>query len=128
MKKGIDKERDLVNYLDFKGFTAVRIAGSGAGTKKARPDIIASNKVNVYAIELKSSSNNVINIKQRQVKELIRFSKDFGAIPKIAIKFNYEPYYFLSVNDLTPTKYGNYKIKKSDIYKFDKKRFLTYDC
>lgn len=125
MKKGLNKERDLINYLDFKGFKAVRVAGSGAGTKKPRPDILAGNKRNIYAIELKSSSKDVIYIKSYQVKNLIEFAKGFGAIPTIAIKFNYEPYYFLSVTDFKVTPNGNYKINKSDIYKFDKKRFLT---
>ena len=125
MKKGLNKERDLINYLDFKGFKAVRVAGSGAGTNKPRPDILAGNNRNIYAIELKSSSRDVIYIKKNQVKNLIRFAKGFGAIPTIAIKFNYEPYYFLSVNDFNITPNGNYKIKRSDIYKFDKKRFLT---
>lgn len=125
MKKGIQKERDLVNYLEYHNYKAVRVAGSGAGTKKARPDIIAGNKRNIYAIELKSSSRNSIYIKKEQIKELLEFSKLFGAVPVVAVKFNYLPYCFMSVNDLTVTRAGNYTINRDKAAKFKNKFVIT---
>lgn len=121
MKKGLNKERDLVNYLEFLGYSAVRTAGSGAGTKKARPDILAGNGYNIYGIELKSSSLNNIYVKSDQVKNLIKFCNNFGAVPVIAIKFTYLPYAFMSINDLKCTNKGNYKINRDMIKHFKNK-------
>lgn len=123
MKKGIDKERDLVNYLDFKGFRAVRVAGSGGGTKKDRCDILAGNGNKIYAIELKSSSKDRIYINKAQIRELYRFSRGFGAIPVIAVKFTYEPYKFIDFNDFIYTKRGNYCIKREMVENL-KNRFI----
>ena len=107
MKKGFDKERDLVDYLLCNGYEAVRVAGSGAGAKRGLPDIIAGNPNVKYAIELKSSSKDNIHFKREQINGLISFSKSFGAIPVVAAKFTYLHYIFLSIKDLKFTKKGN---------------------
>lgn len=125
MKKGIDKERDLCNYLNFNGYTVVRVAGSGAGTKRDTCDIIAGNGTDIYAIELKSSSRDNIYIKDKQVKQLIRFAKGFGAIPVIAVKFTYVGYCFLSTKDFYITDKGNYHITRDKCKKFVNKMVLT---
>lgn len=129
-KKGIDKERDLINFLEYHNLKAIRTAGSGGGTNKDRPDIIAGdiNKNIVYCIELKSTSKDFIYINQKQVKGLINFTNNFllNAVPVIAIKFNYMPYYFLSIHDLKSTKKGNYRIIKQDLNGF-KNRLVIPD-
>ena len=121
MKKGLNKERDLVNYLNFLGYSAVRIAGSGAGTKKPRPDILAGNGYNIYGIELKSSSRDNIYINSDQVKNLVKFCDNFGAVPVIAIKFTYLPYAFMSITDLNCTNKGNYIINRNKAKYFKNK-------
>lgn len=127
MKNGFDKERDLVDFLLFNGYEAVRVAGSGAGTKRGLPDIIAGKQTVKYAIELKSSTKNDIYIKKDQIKGLINFSNVFGAIPVIAIKFKCLPYSFMSVNDLPVLNSGNYKITRYMSEKFKNKLVLS-DC
>lgn len=124
MKKGLNKERELVNYLNNQGFKAVRIAGSGAGTKKDTCDILASNKRNIYAIELKSSSKDNIYINQKQIKELINFSNDFGSVPVVAVKFSYKPFIFLFIDNLNVTDKGNFKINRLELDKFKNKTVL----
>lgn len=111
-KKGISKERNLVNYLEKIGYTAVRIAGSGGGTERPLPDVIASNKKIIYGIELKSSSKKVIYIKKHQIENLKIFCDKFGAYPIICIKFNYIKYTFLKISNLIKTEKGNFKITK----------------
>ena len=123
-KKGIDKERDLVNFLEFNGIPALRVAGSGGGTKLDRPDIIASDGKKVYCIELKSSDGNYIYIDQNQVKELVRFSTRFNGMPVVAVKFNYLPYCFMSINDLNCTNKGNYKITRDKAKRFKNRLIL----
>ena len=120
---GIDKERDLVNWLYYKGVTALRCCGSGGGTKKPRPDIIAYKDNNYYAIELKSSIQDNVYINDKQVKNLIKFSKAFKSIPIIAVKFNLVKYCFLSIYDLKITDKGNYKFSRSEAVNFKNKYF-----
>lgn len=125
MKKGLDKERDLVNYLYSLGFAAVRVAGSGAGTKRDTCDILAGKEKDIYAIELKSSSKDNIYIDRKQIRELIRFSRRFGAKPRVAVKFTYEPYLFLRIQELRGTKKGNYKFTRKMVRYATEKRVLA---
>lgn len=113
-KKGMQQERNLVRYLNNKGYTAVRVAGSGAGTKRPTPDILASDGNKCYAIELKSSSKDLIYIDKNQVNGLKEFSYSFGAIPLLCVNFTYMDYYFISINRLTLSKGLNYKISRQE--------------
>ena len=125
MNIGTKKERDLVNYLNFNGFTAVRVTGSGGGTKNDRPDILAGNKGDIYVIELKSSSKDIVYLRKEQIKELYRFADGFGAVPVVAVKFTYLPYCFMSSKDLTVTKGGNYTFNREKARNFKNKFILT---
>lgn len=125
MKNGLNKERDLVNYLEYKGLPSVRVAGSGGGTRKDKPDIISFDKGKAYAIELKSSSNDSIYISEEQIKELYRFAERAGIIPVIAIKFTYLPYCFMTSRDLKVVGDGNYRIDREKASKFKNKLVLT---
>lgn len=125
MKNGFNKERDLVDFLLNHGYEAVRVAGSGAGTKRGLPDIIAGNSKAIYAIELKSSSKDNIHIRQEQLKGLIDFSKGFGAIPVVAVKFYRVPYAFLSMNDLRFSKAGNVNISREFARRFKNQLVLS---
>ena len=111
-KKWIRKERDLVKILENKGYSAVRVVGSGGGTERPLPDILTGNAKNIYGIELKSSSKNVIYIEKHQIQNLKKFCENFGAIPIICIKFNYIKYTFIKISNLTKTDKGNFKITK----------------
>ena len=112
-KKGSLEERWLVHYFENNGYAATRIPASGGATKSDRPDVLAGNGIDIYAVEVKSSKQDTIYIRGEQVTELIRFSLKFGAEPLICAKFNRKPYVLLKVNQLLKTKGGNYKINQS---------------
>ena len=114
-KKGSYEERYLVKYLEKHGYAATRIPASGGATKSDRPDVLAGNGEDIYAVEVKSSKKDVIYIRHEQLLELKRFSKKFGATPLVCVKFTREPYTILSTDQLNRTAYGNYKISREDI-------------
>lgn len=111
-KKGMNIERQVVKTLRKNGFEAVRVAGSGGGTKAPRPDIIAGNRFKKYAIEVKSSIGDRIYIQNKQIRDLRIFAKGFGAVPVVAIKFKYLKSVFLDIQDLSITENGNYTIDR----------------
>ncbi len=114
-KKGTNTERQVVKLFEQKGYAATRIPASGGATKSDRPDILCGNGHDIYAIEVKSSKKDTIYIRKEQIHELIRFAYKFGAKPLICVKFNRKPHTLLTVNQLSQTKGGNYRIKKTEI-------------
>jgi len=125
VNKGIDSERKCVVGLNNEGFFAVRVAGSGAGSKKPRPDILAGKNGKHYAIELKTSSNNEIYIKHAQICGLVEFSKGFGAIPMVCVKFARLPYVFMRINELYRSGEKTYYVSKKEALKRVKKDKYT---
>lgn len=120
-KKGLDKERELVNLLNENGFRAVRIAGSGGGSKKqGKPDILCINRSIAYAIELKSSCRDVIYINKNQINSLIRFCDGYGIYPLISVKFTRIPFVFLRLRDLECTDRGNRRISRETVRSLSK--------
>ena len=111
-KRGIKQERDLVNWLYDKGFQALRCAGSGAGTKRPLPDIMAGNQYFSYGIELKSSNQDYIRIADSQIEGLKYFCAGFGAVPIVCANFTRLPYAFFNINEIPLTRNGHYKITR----------------
>ena len=103
-KKGIQQERDLVNLLNENGFRAVRIAGSGAGSRgNPKPDVFCINSTIAYAIELKSSNRDVIYIDNKQIRSLISFCDGYGIYPLVCVKFSRVPFVFLRLRHKSTT-------------------------
>ena len=123
-KKGMQQERNLVRYLNNKGYPAVRVAGSGAGTKRPTPDILICDGRNHYAVELKSSSQNMIYISKDQVDNLKEFSDLFKAVPLICANFTYMNYCFFPIDRLTVTDGLNYKISRLEAKNNKKQLFV----
>lgn len=111
-RKGERRERELVNLLDGVGFAVMRAPASGSATDRELPDILAGNGESFYAIEAKSSSGNPIDLDAEEVDALIYFAENFGAIPRIAIRFDEEDWAFSAPDDLYVTEAGNYRVKK----------------
>lgn len=122
-KKGIEYERKLVRYLNKLGFMAVRTAGSGGGTPEPRPDVLAGNNKQIYSIEVKSSSKDMVYLKNKEVYELKEFANGFGAIPLICVKFPYMDFFFINPKRLIhcKTKGGNFKITR-EFVEFNKNK------
>ena len=124
-------EKELESLLEEEGFACVRSPASGKGGKKAdgtereQPDVIAGNGDVFYAFECKSSSDDVIYIKQEEIDDLKYFSMCFGAESKVGIRFNYCDWGFFDPEDMHRTNSGNYRIKKENINKGERISDIT---
>lgn len=98
--KGIAYERKLVRELYKEGFVGGRIAGSGGGTKEPKPDIIIGRNGKHFAIELKTSGQDIIHIREEQLDGLVVFAKLFGATPLLCVKFSRLPFVFMSIESV----------------------------
>ena len=102
--KGINAERELVHRFWSKGWTAVRIAGSGS-SRYPSPDILAGNNARKLAIECKSTKRESKYLTKKEVLELKSFSQIFGAEPWIGVKFEKE-WFFISAHEIRETDKG----------------------
>ncbi|MFB6119326.1 Holliday junction resolvase Hjc [Halosegnis sp.] len=110
--KGDRRERELVNRLDEAGFAVMRAPASGSATDRELPDVLAGDGDRFYAIEAKSSAGAPIYLDGEEVEALVYFSRNFGAKPRIAARFDEEDWYFFHPADLHTTDGGNYRVKK----------------
>ncbi|MFC7234955.1 Holliday junction resolvase Hjc [Halosegnis marinus] len=110
--KGDRRERELVNLLDERGFAVMRAPASGAATDRELPDVLAGDGDRFYAIEAKSSAGDPIYLTGEEVEALVYFARNFGAKPRIAVRFDREDWYFFHPGDLYVTDGGNYRVKK----------------
>jgi len=110
--KGDRRERELVNRLHDAGFAVMRAPASGSSTDRELPDVLAGDSRVFYAVEAKSSSGDPIYLRGEEVEALIYFSRNFGASPKIGVRFDREDWYFFHPGDLHVTDGGNYRVKK----------------
>lgn len=110
--KGDRRERELVNLLDENGFAVMRAPASGSATERELPDVLAGNSDRFYAIEAKSSSGNPIYLTGEEVEALVYFARNFGATPRIGVRFDHEPWFFFHPSELYVTNGGNYRVKK----------------
>lgn len=111
-EKGDRRERELVNRLDEAGFAVMRAPASGAATTRELPDVLAGDGEVFYAVEAKSSAGDPIYLTGEEVEALVYFSQNFGARPKIGVRFDREDWYFFHPSDLHVTVGGNYRVKK----------------
>lgn len=109
--KGDRRERELVNELDERGFAVMRAPASGSSTDRELPDVLAGDGESFYAIEAKSSAGRPIYLTGEEVEALVYFSRNFGAKPRIAARFDREDWYFFHPADLYVTDGGNYRVK-----------------
>jgi len=109
--KGDRRERELVNRLDEAGFAVMRAPASGSATERELPDVLAGDGASFYAIEAKSSSGDPIYLTGEEVEALVYFARNFGAKPKIGVRFDREDWYFFHPADVHQTDGGNYRVK-----------------
>jgi Holliday junction resolvase len=111
-EKGDRRERQLVNKLDEAGFAVMRAPASGSATERELPDVLAGDGELFYAIEAKSSAGDPIYLDGAEVDALLFFARNFGAKPRIGVRFDREDWYFFHPGDLHVTDGGNYRVKK----------------
>ncbi|WP_434531370.1 Holliday junction resolvase Hjc [Haloarcula sp. NS06] len=110
--KGDRRERELVNALDEAGFAVMRAPASGSATERELPDVLSGDGETFYAIEAKSSAGDPIYLTGEEVEALLFFARNFGAKPRIGVRFDREDWYFFHPADLYTTDGGNYRVKK----------------
>jgi Holliday junction resolvase len=111
-RKGDRRERELVNELDDRGFAVMRAPASGSATDRELPDVLAGDGEQFYAVEAKSSSERPIYLTGEEVEALVYFARNFGAKPRIGVRFDHEDWYFFHPADLHTTDGGNYRVRK----------------
>jgi Holliday junction resolvase len=109
--KGDRRERELVNRLDEAGFAVMRAPASGSATERELPDVLAGDGTRFYAVEAKSSSGDPIYLDGAEIEALVYFSRNFGAKPRVGVRFDREDWYFFHPGDLHTTDGGNYRVK-----------------
>ncbi|PSP38648.1 nucleoid-structuring protein H-NS, partial [Halobacteriales archaeon QH_10_70_21] len=65
-----------------------------------------------YAVEAKSSAGDPIYLTGEEIEALVYFARNFGAKPRVAVRFDREDWYFFHPGDLYTTDGGNYRVKK----------------
>ncbi|MFB6085178.1 MAG: Holliday junction resolvase Hjc [Halorientalis sp.] len=111
-RKGDRRERELVNALDESGFAVMRAPASGSATDRELPDVLAGDGEAFYAIEAKSSAGDPIYLDGEEIQALLYFAQNFGAKPRVGVRFDREDWYFFHPADLYTTDGGNYRVKK----------------
>ena len=106
-RKGERRERELVNRLDEVGFAVMRAPASGSATERDLPDVLAGNGEQFYAIEAKSSNGDPIYLDGEEVESLSFFASNFGAEPRIGVRFDERNWAFFQPDDLYVTPAGN---------------------
>ncbi|ERH09450.1 MAG: holliday junction resolvase - archaeal type [halophilic archaeon J07HX64] len=109
--KGDRRERELVNRLDEAGFAVMRAPASGSATDRELPDVLAGEGEQFYAIEAKSSAGDPIYLDGEEVEALVYFARNFGAKPRVGVRFDREDWYFFHPDELYTTDGGNYRVK-----------------
>jgi Holliday junction resolvase len=70
-------EYKTVEILEKHGYKAIRIPVSGTG-KQSIPDIIATKDGVIYPIEVKSTSQDYVIVKNFQIEKLFKFCEMFN--------------------------------------------------
>ncbi len=121
-QKGSNAERELLFALFNKGFVVSRVAGSGS-SQLPTPDILGFRAGKALAIECKTKKGEYLNIREKQVEELILWEKLSGLKAYVAWRLGKDHWCFIGLSGLKKTKKA-YSIKKEEIQKkglpFDK--------
>ena len=104
--KGSRAERELLAMFWNNSYAGFRVAGSGS-TPLPSPDLLVGNGKRYLAIECKSLKSKAKYLEEEQIKELIEFSRRFGAEPWIGLRFNNLGWYFIQPNKLKKSKKGS---------------------
>lgn len=108
--KGAAYERELMRVLKEKGFTSVRVAGSGRA-RFEQPDLLSSNSEKILGFECKFSGTNYKTINKKEVNDFYNFCTWFGCTPILAFRFPHKEWGFLILNK--PVE-SNVSVKKTD--------------
>ncbi|HLF53660.1 MAG TPA: Holliday junction resolvase Hjc [Candidatus Nanoarchaeia archaeon] len=101
--KGSKAERELLEILTKNGWRAARVAGSGVNDNSPCDLVAGKLGKKGFVIEAKSSKKTSIYITKEQISDFVLFSQMIGLSPVIALRFNYEGWFFISPSQLKDT-------------------------
>jgi Holliday junction resolvase len=116
-KKGTRAERELFHML-WKDFgPCVRVAGSGS-TPRPAPDLLAgAGGERVLAIECKSVKGDRRYFDYGEVMQLKLFSRQFGAEPWLAIRFDNRGWFFIHADNVAKSQGQSFCVSHSHAIK-----------
>lgn len=108
--KGVYYERDLLKFLSTRGFSTLRVAGSGHNSPA---DIVAIKKGIILVIECKA---HVIKpkIQKDRVQEMKVWCEQAGALGFLAWRAPQQEWLFLSLKNLEENQYADEHWVKKD--------------
>ena len=119
--KGSKVERELLDILTENGWRAARVAGSGVNDNSPCDLFAAKLGKRGFVIEVKSTRKKNIYITKEQINDFVLFSQIIGLNPAIALRFNYEGWFFITPHQLKDT--GKYWAASLEMAKQEGKRF-----
>lgn len=127
MGKGHAAERELSNRLeDEHDFAAMPSGGSGSGTDRARPDVLACRRptlaapggeMAVLAIECKAWSNGTGRLDSDEIRALQSFASRAGGTALVAVRPDlrtWDRWHIYRPHDLHRTGAGNYSVRQPE--------------
>ena len=99
--KGVRYERDLISLLASKGFSTLRVAGSGHNTPA---DILAIRRGLVVAVECKAHAEKP-KIKKDRAAEMSEWCERAGALGFLAWRVPQQGWLFLPLRDVLENRY-----------------------
>lgn len=114
MADGRSHEYNVMKIFEEYGYYTVRSAGSGGGTKKAKPDVLVGNMSYTFAVEVKYRQSDCLYIDVSQVENLQKFADGFGAVPLVVVKFYRSPYFVFYLKDIQRVG-KNYRIGYNNV-------------
>jgi len=115
--KGSNAERELARILWDNGFVVMRSPTSGGARKDPQPDLLFSDRNNVFGVECKRTSKNKVYIGREEAVQLEAFCEGFGlgCEALYAVRFNYRPWYFLRLENLEGTGGSSFRVDEDGI-------------
>lgn len=88
--KGDRYERELRDFFYDRDGGAIRIPASGAANDDELPDIFGRANGEMWACELKYTSDTYARFDKQEIHELLHFSNIWEANPVLIVRFSYE--------------------------------------
>lgn len=105
-RKGSRRERQFANFMSQLGFSVVRVASSGSGTKDDRPDVLAWDG-RLYVVEVKARKKAYCLLSDEEIEVLWRLTAESEiAEPRVAFKPDYRDWVWFHPGDLNATAKG----------------------
>ncbi len=104
--KGSRTERELIHMLHDAGWGIIRSAGSGS-TPLPSTDIIAGNGKRYLSIECKALKAAIKYFDDEEINQVKDFAQRFGAEAWLGLRFNNQPWYFVTPEQLSLSRGGN---------------------